>query len=56
MAVRIIKQNTSARRNMSILDFSKITKTKPEKSLTLKRKQNSGRNNQGRNRHFRSRW
>ncbi len=47
MAVRIIKQNTSARRNMSVLDFSKITKTKPEKSLTLKRKQNSGRNNQG---------
>jgi len=47
MAVKILKQNTSARRNMSVADFSVITKKRPEKSLIMKRKQRSGRNNQG---------
>ncbi len=47
MAVRQIKQNTAARRNMSVSTFEEITKKKPEKSLLAKRKQKSGRNNQG---------
>lgn len=47
MAVRLLKQNTAARRNMSIADFSVLTKKRPEKSLIVKRKQKSGRNNQG---------
>lgn len=47
MAVKLLKQNTSARRNMSIADFSIVTKKRPEKSLIVKRKQKSGRNNQG---------
>ncbi len=47
MAVRVYKANTAARRAMSVSDFAEITKAKPEKSLILKRKQNAGRNNQG---------
>jgi len=47
MAIRVLKRNTSARRGMSVSTFDEITKTKPEKSLLLKRKQNAGRNNQG---------
>ena len=35
MAVRTLKPNTSARRNMSVADFSSLTKKKPEKSLGL---------------------
>lgn len=47
MAVRTIKRNTAAARNMSVSDFAEITKKKPEKSLLLPRKQKAGRNNQG---------
>ncbi len=47
MAVRVLKKNTAARRQMSVSTFDEVTKTKPEKSLILKRKQKSGRNNQG---------
>lgn len=48
MAVRVYKTNTAARRDMSVSDFAEITKKrKPEKTLLLKRKQNAGRNNQG---------
>lgn len=47
MAVRSLKQNTAARRNMSVADFSLLTKKRPEKSLLVTRKQKSGRNNQG---------
>lgn len=47
MAIKVLKRNTSARRNMSVSDFAEITKRKPEKSLLLARKQKSGRNNQG---------
>ena len=48
MAVRVLKPNTSARRNMSVADFSGLTKKKPEKSLTVTKIRKSGRNNQGR--------
>lgn len=47
MAVRSYKPNTSARRNMSVLDFSKLTKKRPEKSLTTPIVKSAGRNNQG---------
>jgi large subunit ribosomal protein L2 len=47
VATKVLKQNTSARRNMSVADFSVITKKRPEKALLVKRKQKSGRNNQG---------
>lgn len=47
MAIRVLKANTSARRHMSVDRFDEVTKRKPEKSLTLKRKQKAGRNNQG---------
>jgi len=47
MAVRMLKRNTAARRQMSVSDFAEITKSKPEKSLLVARKQNAGRNAQG---------
>lgn len=47
MATRVLKQNTGARRNMSVADFSMLTKKRPEKSLIIAKKQKSGRNNQG---------
>jgi large subunit ribosomal protein L2 len=48
MPVREYKPTTPARRGMSSQDFDAITAKKPLKSLTRIRKQNSGRNNQGR--------
>src|SRR3954465_6724000 len=48
MPVREYRPTTPARRGMSSQDFDAITAKKPLKSLTTIRKQNSGRNNQGR--------
>lgn len=48
MATRQYKPTTPGRRGMSSQDFSVITAKKPLKSLVTLRKQNSGRNNQGR--------
>ncbi len=47
MAIRTLKPNTAARRNMSVADFSGLTKKKPEKSLTTVITKRAGRNNQG---------
>jgi large subunit ribosomal protein L2 len=47
MPIKKVKPTTPARRQMTFADFSDITKTKPEKNLVIFRKQNSGRNNQG---------
>lgn len=47
MAVRIVKPVTPGRRNMSFASFEEITKTKPEKALTMKSRSKAGRNNQG---------
>ncbi|MEK7202877.1 MAG: 50S ribosomal protein L2 [Patescibacteria group bacterium] len=47
MGIKIVKQTTPGRRGASFDDFADITKTKPEKSLVIIRKQRSGRNNQG---------
>ena len=48
MAVKEYKPTTPARRGMSSQDFDAITAKKPLKSLTVIKKQTSGRNNQGR--------
>ena len=47
MAIRTLKSNTNAQRNMSYLSSKEITKKTPEKSLVVPKKKNSGHNNQG---------
>ena len=47
MAIRTLKSNTNAQRNMSYLSSEEITKKTPEKSLVAPKKKTSGRNNQG---------
>ena len=47
MGIKTYNPYTPSRRNMTGLDFSDITKSTPEKSLTVSLKKNSGRNNQG---------
>ena len=47
MAIRNYKPTTPGRRGMSTLTNEEITKSTPEKSLTVTLKKNSGRNNQG---------
>lgn len=47
MAIRKYKPTTPSRRNMTNLTFEQITKTKPEKSLTVELKRTGGRNNMG---------
>ncbi len=48
MAVKKYKPTTPGRRKSSVQDFSDITKTEPEKSLTTILKKTAGRNNTGR--------
>ncbi len=48
MAVKKYKPTTPGRRNMSVNAFEEITTKKPQKGLLRARKQNAGRNNQGR--------
>ena len=47
MAISNYKTTTPGRRGMSTLTNEEITKSTPEKSLTVTLKKNSGRNNQG---------
>ena len=47
MGIRTYNPYTPSRRNMTGLDHAEITKSVPEKSLTVSLKKNSGRNNQG---------
>ena len=47
MPVRQYKPTSPGRRGMSVSTFEEITKTKPEKSLTVPVKKHAGRNNQG---------
>jgi large subunit ribosomal protein L2 len=44
MGIKILKKNNAGRRNISVDDFSDITKTTPEKSLILIKKRSGGRN------------
>ncbi len=48
MAIKVYKPTTNARRNMSVTDYSVLSKTAPEKSLLEPLKKNSGRNSYGR--------
>jgi large subunit ribosomal protein L2 len=48
MPVRSRKPTSPGRRFQTVADFSDITKTKPEKSLTKPKPQTGGRNNHGR--------
>lgn len=45
--IRKIRPTTPGQRQMSYADFSMLTKKKPEKSLVVRLKKNSGRNNRG---------
>ena len=47
MGIKKYNPYTPSRRNMTVSDFSEITKTTPEKSLCVSKKKNAGRNNQG---------
>ena len=47
MGIKTYNPYTPSRRNMTGSDFSEITKTTQEKSLTTSLKKNAGRNNQG---------
>lgn len=47
MAIKTFKPYTASRRNMTSSTFEEITKSKPEKSLTVRVKNTAGRNNYG---------
>ncbi len=47
MGIKKFKPITPGRRHMTVLDFSEITKTEPEKSLVVTKVSKAGRNNQG---------
>ncbi len=48
MGIRNYKPYTKSRRAMTSLDFSEITRKRPEKSLTVRAKRKSGHNSSGR--------
>ncbi|MBR5479050.1 MAG: 50S ribosomal protein L2 [Clostridia bacterium] len=48
MAIKTYSPTTPSRRNMTVTDFSVLSKVKPEKSLLENLKKNSGRNSYGR--------
>ena len=48
MAIRVYKPTTNARRNMSVTDYSGLSKVKPEKSLLATKNKHAGRNSYGR--------
>src|SRR3989440_10675930 len=47
MPIRQYRPTSPGRRGMSVSTFEEITKTKPEKSLTVKLQKHAGRDNQG---------
>jgi len=48
MAIRVYKPTSNGRRNMSVTDYSELSKVAPEKSLLEPLKKHSGRNSYGR--------
>jgi len=48
MAIKTYKPTTPSRRNMTVTDYSSLSKVSPEKSLLEPPKKNSGRNSYGR--------
>lgn len=47
MKIKNYKPTTNGRRNMSVIDYSELSKVTPEKSLLTTLKKTGGRNNQG---------
>src|SRR5574344_1066915 len=48
MAIKVLKPTTNARRNMTVLARTELSRVKPEKSLLEKVKKTAGRNSYGR--------
>ena len=48
MAIKTFKPTTPSRRHMTVIDYSGLSKVKPEKSLLAKVKKTAGRNSYGR--------
>ena len=48
MAIKVYKPTSPARRNMSVTDYSGLSKVEPEKSLLAPLNKKSGRNSYGR--------
>ncbi|MFU2400685.1 MAG: 50S ribosomal protein L2, partial [Clostridiales bacterium] len=48
MSIRVYKPTTNGRRNMSVTDYSGLSKVAPERSLLAPLSKNSGRNSYGR--------
>ncbi|MEG0979006.1 MAG: 50S ribosomal protein L2 [Oscillospiraceae bacterium] len=48
MSIKVYKPTTNARRNMSVTDYSELSKTSPERSLLAPLNKNAGRNSYGR--------
>ena len=48
MSIKVFKPTTNARRNMSVTDYSELSKVAPERSLLAPLKKHSGRNSYGR--------
>ena len=48
MPIKTYTASTPSRRNMTVVDYSGLSKVKPEKSLLAPKKKNAGRNSYGR--------
>ena len=48
MPIKTYKPTSNGRRNMSVVDYSVLSKVKPERSLLAKKSKNAGRNSYGR--------
>ena len=48
MSIKVYKPTTNSRRNMSVTDYSELSKVAPERSLLAPLKKHSGRNSYGR--------
>ena len=48
MSIKVFKPTTNARRNMSVTDYSELSKVAPERSLLAPLSKNAGRNSYGR--------
>ena len=48
MSIKVYKPTTNGRRNMSVTDYSELSKVAPERSLLAPLKKNAGRNSYGR--------
>ncbi len=48
MSIKFYRPTSNARRNMSVTDYSELSKVAPERSLLVSLKKNSGRNSYGR--------